>query len=64
MTASLFASDLGNTVIYSRRKPHEGFACVGWAVTTNGACLLCAPGTLFPEFVFTKGLELMEGLDD
>ena len=27
---SLFACDIDNTIIYSRRKPHAGFLCVEW----------------------------------
>lgn len=30
MANCLFACDIDNTLIYSRKKPHDGFACVEW----------------------------------
>ena len=44
MKAKLFACDIDNTLIYSRRHPHEGFHCVEWIHGEEQAYM--SPGTI------------------
>lgn len=44
MKAKLFACDIDNTLIYSRRRPHEGFRCVEWIQGEEQAYM--SPGTI------------------